>query len=258
MCVWGVRGVHWQCRCGQFVCSFAAYQVKYFKVDLYGIIMPWMHIHVFGVHMNLSWRMTTTTRTWLWTVTDGFRHNDSSARLFHTFYVQQSQNICICLLLVSVKLPLMAQTFRATNCKLKKHSANCFQLVRGNIISFYPSTFITKTREGGKKISWLLTFKTQEHCGAGNCLCVATVDEYIKSYRSGMEISPEYNVILCQWTDLRHATVDLVLYGGLDVKQNVQVFKCSSGDSQQPSGGTWLQAAWLSPAGPTPLELSSL
>lgn len=74
--------------------------------------------------------------------------------------------------------------------------------------------------------------------------CVLTVDEYIKSYRSGTEISPGHNVILCR---LRLPAVDLMLHGGFDVREGgekkLQVFKCSSGDSQQPSGGTWLWAA---------------
>lgn len=77
--------------------------------------------------------------------------------------------------------------------------------------------------------------------------CVLTVDENIKSYRSGTEISPGHNVILCQRAALRLPAVDLMLHGGFDVreggKKKLQVFKCSSGDSQQPSGGTWLRAA---------------
>lgn len=64
-----------------------------------------------------------------------------------------------------------------------------------------------------------------------------------------MEISPEHNAILCQRAATRRPAVDLMLHGGVDVrkgegkKKEVQVFKCSSGDSQQPSGGTWLWAA---------------
>lgn len=91
----------------------------------------------------------------------------------------------------------------------------------------------------------MLTFKTQ-----GSCLCGNALDEFIRSYRLGMEISPEHNVILCQRVAMRLPALDLMLHGGVDVheggkggKKELQVFKCSSGDSQQPSGGTWLRAA---------------
>lgn len=66
----------------------------------------------------------------------------------------------------------------------------------------------------------MLTFKTQGSRGAGrSCLCVDTVDEYIKSYRSGLEISAGHNVVLCQRAALRLPAVDLMLHGGFDVRE---------------------------------------